>query len=221
MTIEDKMKNEKLKYDIKREAAKISSLSAVKIDKFEYLTDEEILSSNQRQIIEQAKFTYSPSGKAFEKQTKIIEDQGEKQIKAIEDKDFNKSIEKTKNYSDYDYKKELLLSKERKIFRDFYNDRFDEIEHANYDVDYNNLQYTVISSGEEFEFDKSEDPLVFLKEIKESKISIQEAKNIQKEYNKYLNSMRKGNKTRRQRETLNNMNIPFNASDMAINFIED
>ena len=97
------------------------------------------------------------------------------------------------------------------MFRDFYNDRLDQIERANYDVDYNNLKYTVISSGEEFEFDKSEDPLVFLKEIKESKISIQEAKKIQKEYNKYLNSIRKGNKTRRQRETLNNMNILFNA----------
>ena len=52
MTIEDKTKNEKLKYDIKREAAKISALSAVKIDRYEYLTDEEILPSYQRQIIE-------------------------------------------------------------------------------------------------------------------------------------------------------------------------
>ena len=49
-----------------------------KIDKYEYLTGEEILPSNQQQIIEQAKFTYSPLGKAFEKQTKTIEDQGKK-----------------------------------------------------------------------------------------------------------------------------------------------
>ena len=41
--------------------------------------------SNQKQIIEQAKFTYSPLGNAFEKQTKTIEDQGEKQTKAIEE----------------------------------------------------------------------------------------------------------------------------------------
>ena len=41
--------------------------------------------SNQQQIIEQAKFTYSPLGKVFEKQTKTIEDQGEKEIKAIQD----------------------------------------------------------------------------------------------------------------------------------------
>ena len=48
-------------------------------------TSEEILPSNQRQIIEQAKFVYSPLGKAFKKQTKMIEDQGEKEIKAVED----------------------------------------------------------------------------------------------------------------------------------------
>ena len=46
MTIEDKIKNEKLQYDINREAAKILSLSSRKIDKYEYLTGEEILPSN-------------------------------------------------------------------------------------------------------------------------------------------------------------------------------
>ena len=79
MTIEDQIKDEKLQYDINREAAKISALSSGKIDKYEYLTGEEILPSNQQQIIEQAKFTYSLFGKVFEKQTKTIEDQGEKQ----------------------------------------------------------------------------------------------------------------------------------------------
>ena len=50
---------------------------------FEYLTGEEILPYNQQQMIEQAKFTYSPLGKAFEKQTKTIEDQGEKQADVL------------------------------------------------------------------------------------------------------------------------------------------
>ena len=78
MTIDDKIKDEKLWYDINREAAKISALSSGKIDKYEYLTGEEILPSNQSRIIEQAMFTYFPLGKAFEKQIKTIEDQGEK-----------------------------------------------------------------------------------------------------------------------------------------------
>ena len=84
MTIENQIKNEKLQYDINNEAAKISALSSGKIDKYEYLTGEEILPSNQQQIFEQAKFTYSPLGKAFEKQTKTIEDQGKKQVHVLE-----------------------------------------------------------------------------------------------------------------------------------------
>ena len=81
MTIEDQIKDEKLQYDINREAEKISALSSGKIDKYEYLTGEEILPSNQQQIIGQAEFTYSPLEKASEKQTKTFKDQGEKQIK--------------------------------------------------------------------------------------------------------------------------------------------
>ena len=83
MTIDDTIRDEKLQYNINREAAKISALSSGKIDKFEYLTDEEILPSDQRRVIEQAKFTYSPLGKAIEIQIKRIEDQGEKQIEAL------------------------------------------------------------------------------------------------------------------------------------------
>ena len=70
MTIDDKLTDKKLQYDINREAAKISALSSRKIDKYEYLTGEEILPSNQRQMIEQAKFAYSPLGNSFEKHSK-------------------------------------------------------------------------------------------------------------------------------------------------------
>ena len=62
MPTEDQIRDEKLKYDINREAAKISALSLGKIDKYEYLTEEEILPSNQQQIIGQAEFTYAPLG---------------------------------------------------------------------------------------------------------------------------------------------------------------
>ena len=69
MTIDKQIKDKKLQYDMNIEAAKISALSSGKINKCEYLAGKEILPSNQRQIIEQAKFTYSPLGKAFEEQT--------------------------------------------------------------------------------------------------------------------------------------------------------
>ena len=83
MTIDDKIRDEKLQHDINIEAAKISALLSDKIRKYEYLTGKDILPSNKQQIIEQAKFTYSPLGKAFEKQIKTVEDQGEKQVKAL------------------------------------------------------------------------------------------------------------------------------------------
>ena len=85
MSISDQIRNEKLRYNINREAAKISALSSGKIHKYEYLTGEDILPSNQQKIIEQEKFTYSPLGKGFEKQIKTIEDQGEKHVKDLED----------------------------------------------------------------------------------------------------------------------------------------
>ena len=72
--------------------------------------------SNQQQIIEQAKFTYSPLGKAFEKQIKTIEDQGQKQIDALESskpKEQTKLIEEKSNNQ----------SKAAIIFNDLINKR--------------------------------------------------------------------------------------------------
>ena len=70
MGIDDKIRDEKVQYNINRETAKISALSSGKIDKYDILTGEEKLSSVQRRVLEQAKFTYSPLGKALEKQKK-------------------------------------------------------------------------------------------------------------------------------------------------------
>ena len=84
MAINDQIRDEKLQYDINRKTAKISALSSSNIQKYEYLTGEDILPPNQQQIIEQTKFTYSPLGKAFEKQIKTIEDQGKNQVDALE-----------------------------------------------------------------------------------------------------------------------------------------
>ena len=99
MTIEDRIKDEKLQYEINREAAKISALSSGKLDKYEYLTGEEILPSNQQQIIQQAKFNYSPLGKAIEKQIKTIKDQGEKQVVVLESLNVpNKKLSSIKDF---------------------------------------------------------------------------------------------------------------------------
>ena len=157
MTIEDQIKDEKLQYDINREAAKISALSSGNIDKYEYLTGEEILPSNQQQIIQQAKFNYSPLGKALEKQIKTIEDQGKKQVKAIQD---NKQI-----VNKDDHKDKLLLSREREIFKDTYNKRLDKIEELNNKNDHNNLKYVIVKNHTSYTFSEIEDPITFLNEI--------------------------------------------------------
>ena len=83
MVKDDKIKYEKLQYQINREPAKISVLLSGKIDKYEYLTGEEILPSGQSRIIEPATFKYYPIDKAFEKQIKTIEDQGIKRAEAL------------------------------------------------------------------------------------------------------------------------------------------
>ena len=81
------------------------------------------------------KFTYSPLGKAFEKQTKSIEDQGEKQIKAIQDKDFIKSIEKAKLDSD-DY---LDILKQKDIYNELTEEKKTEIKNLDNSVDRDKL----------------------------------------------------------------------------------
>ena len=70
MTIDDKVIDEKMQYDINR--AKISALS------LKLINMNNILPLDQNRIIEQAKFTFSPLGKVFEKQIKTIEEQGKK-----------------------------------------------------------------------------------------------------------------------------------------------
>ena len=59
MATNDQIKDEKLQYNINREAVKISALSSGKLHKYQYRTGEGILPSTQQQIIEQTKFIFS------------------------------------------------------------------------------------------------------------------------------------------------------------------
>ena len=81
MTIDDRIRDEKLQYAIHREVAKTSALSSGKIDKYEYFTGEEILPSDQSRIREQAKFACSPLGKLLKKQVKTVEEHGKNKLK--------------------------------------------------------------------------------------------------------------------------------------------
>ena len=137
MTINGQIRDEKLQYDINREAAKISALPSGKIHKYEYLTGQDILPSNQQQIIEQAKFTFSPLGIAFEKQIKTIEDHGQKQTDALKDlklKEQTKAI----TYESGDDEK-TSISKE--IYDEILEERIHEILKMSKEINHGNLVY--------------------------------------------------------------------------------
>ena len=63
MTIVVKTRGENLQHNMNIQTVKISTLSLDKFDKYEYLTGEEILSSDQSQTTQQTKFVYSPHKK--------------------------------------------------------------------------------------------------------------------------------------------------------------
>ena len=96
-----------------------------------------ILPSNQQQIIEQAKFTYSPLGKAFEKQIKTIEDQGEKQIKVIQDQGQVKTVKKY----DYDAEDTPFISKQKEIFNKLLDERLQKIADLDKKINSDDLIY--------------------------------------------------------------------------------
>ena len=107
MAFDDKIRDEKLQHDIHRDAAKISALSTSKI---------EILPSDHRRVIEQAKSTYSPLAIALEKQTKAIEYQDSKRMKTIEDhgKQLVESNELIKK--DFDINRDRIPLEEQKKY---------------------------------------------------------------------------------------------------------
>ena len=124
----------------------------------------------------------------------------EKQIKAIPDN-------RKQLISNDDYKNKLLISNKREIFKDIYNKRLDKLEELNNKIDYDNLRYVVESSGDEYKFNKIEDPTALLNDIKKCKMSLEEAKEKQKNYYNYLSTIRRGNKNSSQKRTLANINL--------------
>ena len=176
MTIEDQIRDEKLQSDVNRETAKRSALSSGKIDKNEYLTGEEILLSNQQQISEKAKFTYSPFGKASEKRTKTIEDQGKKQVNAL------KSLK--------------LSDRQLPSIRNFNSETVDEIERIEEEerkADRSKIVYKAFN--ETYDFRKFKTIRVFGNEIRNNIINTSMANDEQDQLLRYINKLKSKTKT--------------------------
>ena len=194
MTINDQIRDEKLQYDINREAAKTSALSSGKIHKYEYLSGEDILPSNQQLIIEQARFTYSPLGKAFEKQIKTIEDQGQKQIDALKDL---KPKEQTKPIED----KSNNQSKATIIFNDLINKRKKIMSELHDSVDYNNLKFEYVGPTKDVSFYEYKDSKELFNAIKNNQIKFSDVKNKQNEFLNKLSNVKIGKKNYRTKRS--------------------
>ena len=200
MTINDQIRDEKLQYDINREAAKISALSSGKILKYEYLTGENVLPSNQQQIIEQAKFSYSPLRKAFEKQTKTIEDRVEKRIKAIQDQGQVKTLKK---YDD-DVKDTPFISKQNEIFNELVDERREKITDLDKKVNSGDLIYRYKGNTADVKFDEFDNDLNIINKIQNGTISPEDVKSNQEKFKFYLGEIKKGKKSKEQKAKLLN-----------------
>ena len=214
MTINDQIRDEKLQCDINREATKISPLSSGRIHKYEYLTEQDILPSSQQQIIEQAKFTYSPLGNAFEKQIKTIEDQGKKQTDTLENL---KAKEQTKPIDDKSNNK----SKATFIFDDLINKRKGLMKELYNSVDYNNLKFEFVGPTKDVSFYEYMDSKEIFNAIRNSQIGFSEAKNKQNEFLNKLSNIKIGRKTPEQQEVINNLEKFYNSREEVINFFRD
>ena len=208
MTVRDQIRDEKLQDDINREAAKISALSSGKIDQYKYLTGADILPSNQQQIIEQAKFTYSPLGKAYEKQTKTIEDQGKKHTLA-------------------DLKPKEIKPRETKPnkFDDYFLDRLAKIRESYKPIGFNTLTYNFKDLRiDSVDFIKSKGPLHIFKSIHNGDIPLEDIEKKQVELKRDLGCIKQGDprdKSKERKKTIDSIKNLYNARGEVIKMFND
>ena len=86
--------------------------------------------------------------------------------------------------------------------------------------DDNNLIFTTTSTEKTIDFSRKDDPLTLLNKIKKGEITVEEPKESQKDFAKYLKIVWKGNKNHEQQKTLANLNMLFNGRNEAIDFID-
>ena len=213
MTIHDQIKDEKLQYDVNREAAKISALSSGKFNKYECLTGEEVLPSNKQQIIEQAKFKYSPLGKAFEKQVKTIEDQGKKQIEVLENLKLKKITR--------DETKPIEYNK-------YFIDELAKIQKSIKPIDFDNLMYYLMyyykGSNELINFNEYKGMINIFKSIHSGDKTLKDIEQEQNKFKKEINIIKQGNPKKRsekQQETIDNIENLYKSRQEVVNMFNN
>ena len=167
MTIDDKIRDEKLQYNINREAANISVLSSGKVDKYEYLTGEEIIPLDQKRVMEQAKFTYSLFGKAFEKHKNNWRSK-KKKIRTLEEheKQLVESNELIKK--DFNIDKDSIPLEEQKKISESVNERSSEFVNLEKRINLDNLICKCKTEGiSPKDFRNYQDPIKIFKDLRD------------------------------------------------------
>ena len=153
------------------------------------------------------------------KQTKTIEDQGEKQIKAIQNKDFNKSIEKAKFDSDDD----LAILRQKEIYNELSVEKKTEIENLDKSVDRDKdkLIYKYKGNTSDVNFNEYIDAIDLINKIKDGNFSLKKAANDQYELKSKLGEIKKGNPNRKSKknlEVIKNVDKLYKSRTAAIDF---
>ena len=170
--------------------------------------------SNQSIIIEQAKFTYYPLGKVFEKQTKTIEEQNKKQIKSLEE--HGKNLIKSSSEKD-----SLERLKQKEIFDDLLNETKFEINKSSEEIDFNNSNYYYTGKSARKYFVHFKGPFIMYNDIRNYRISLQKEGKSQEEFRSKLNKIIKGNpnyKSEYQINTIKNIKKLYNGWEKVLKF---
>ena len=110
--------------------------------------------------------------KAFEKQIKTIEDQGKKQIKAIQDQ---KQVKTIKKY-DFDPEDTPFISRQKEIFKELVHERLEKITDLDKKVNSDYLIYRYIGNIADVKFDKFDNGLDIIDIIRDGKIDLADVK---------------------------------------------
>ena len=153
-------------------------------------------------------------GKAFEKQIKTIEDQGKKQVDALENL---KPKEETKPIKDIPNNQ----SRATIIFNDLINKRKELMSELYDSVDYNNLKFEYVGPTKDVSFYEYMDSKELFNAIKNSQIKFSDARNKQNEFLNKLSNIKIGKKTIEQKEVINNLEKFYNSREEVINFFRD
>ena len=163
---------------------------------------------------------YSSLGKAFEKQIKTIEDQREKQIKAIQNQGQVKTIKKY----DYDDEDSPLISKQKEIFNELADKRLDDITKLDEKVNRDDLIYRYKGKTPDEKFNTYHNALDLINKMKNGEIKLAEANKDQIRFKSNLGEIKKGNNkkiSKEQKNALYNIEMLYKARNEALKFFDE